>query len=286
MGNISKKILLADDNDANRLIASTILERSGYDVTTAQNGAQAIAMAQQHKFDLIVLDIIMPVMNGVRALRLLRRDNNPNQSTTAFALTAFCSPQDQQRYILAGFDFILAKPLKPGDIEKALSSYQYRNTLSKHTTPGVLPSSSVNLIDENITSQILRISDKESLETIQSRFWSSIFAQCEIIEKSLANAIHKDSLNLSQFRRAVHMIMGASATIGLARVAHITRRLQNAPPAEISTLVSNLIDALAESRPALDEALSGARKLDPTMKVSGEDEPKAAHHDQYYRSAV
>jgi len=183
------QILLTDDNDANRLIARTILERSGYAVTTAHNGAETLGLAKIIAFDLIVLDIMMPVMDGMRALRHLRRDKNLNQNTTVFALTAFCSAEDQQRYLLAGFDYVLAKPLRPGDMEKALSHYKNRKTMPVSANLDELSPLSIKLIDKEMTHQISAIADKVRLDAIQSRFWRSITEQCSIIEKSLPDAI-------------------------------------------------------------------------------------------------
>jgi len=280
------QILLTDDNDANRLIARTILERSGYAVTTAHNGAETLGLAKIIAFDLIVLDIMMPVMDGMRALRHLRRDKNLNQNTPVFALTAFCSAEDQQRYLLAGFDYVLAKPLRPGDMEKALSHYKNRKTMPVSANLDELSPLSIKLIDKEMTHQISAIADKARLDAIQSRFWRSITEQCSIIEKSLPDAIRGDAISLSQFRRAVHAVKGASAAIGLARVAYISRRMQNAPPAEIPSLMRVFADTLILSRPALIEALTGTRQLNAPMKMGREDEPEAAHHNQNHRAAI
>ena len=261
MTKASTHILLADDNDANRLIARTILERSGFIVTSAQNGAEALRLAKILTYDLIVLDIMMPVMDGMRALRQLRRDMSLNQDTVVFALTAFCSAQDQQRYIHAGFDYVLAKPLRPGDIERALSQYKSRRVVPISAKGDALSPTRVGLIDESLTSQISDMADQDRLNAIQSRFWNSIFEQCNVIEISLPDALRGDGPCLSQFRRAVHAVKGASAAIGLARVAHISRHLQNAPPAEIPGLMKNLTDALALSRLALSDAFNQSAEV-------------------------
>jgi len=256
MTHVLAHILLADDNDANRLIARTILERSGFSVTSAKNGAQALALAKVTHYDLIVLDIMMPVMDGVRALRQLKRDISLNQDTAVFALTALCSAQDQQRYIHAGFDYVLAKPLRAGDIERSRAQYKSRRVTPIDAKCDALSAPNVSLIDESLTSQISDMADQARLNAIQSRFWRSIFDQCKSIESSLPDALRGDGQCLSEFRRAVHAVKGASAAIGLARVAHISRELQNAPPAEIPGLVKNLTNALTLSRAALSEAFN------------------------------
>lgn len=280
------QILLADDNDANRLIAHTILERSGFIVTSARNGAEALALAKVMAYDLIILDIMMPVMDGMRALRKLRRHFSLNKETTVFALTAFCSAEDQQRYLLAGFDYVLAKPLRPGDIETALSQYKNGRTLPARVSLEALSPMTVNLIDESLTSQISDIADKARLDVIQSRFWTSIVEQCKIVEATLPDAIRGDTPALSRFRRAVHAIKGASAGVGVARVSYISRRLQNAPPSEIPALMKQFADALMQSRSALAEALTGARELNAPMEMRGQDKPESTHYGQNDRAAI
>ncbi len=280
------RILLADDNDANRLISRTILERAGHNVTTAQNGSHALSLAKIAAFDLIILDIMMPVMDGMRALRRLRRDKSPNRETPVFALTAYCSAEDRQRYFLAGFNSVLSKPLRPGDLENA-----YR----RHKDPRVLPlvekaeirsSANVPLLDLEMILQLSEAGTPERIAAIQARFWTSIETKCETMKRALPDALRGDGHFLSQFRRAVHAVKGASAAIGLGRVAHISRRLQNAPPADIAPLMRAFADALTESRPALTRALSRPGQLDAAMEVSREDQTKTAHNSQNHSAAI
>lgn len=278
------KILLADDNDANRLISRTILERAGYSVTVAENGAHALTLASLEARDLIVLDILMPVMDGVRALRQLRRLKGPNQKTPVFALTAFSTTQDRQRYLLAGFDTVLSKPLRPGDMEAAINQYiQGGAKPNPYLTVSAKPekisfSNDLNILNDEIVRELCEVGDTDMLKTVQMRYWASVEEQCLIINQSLPEALRGAATDLSQFRRAVHAIKGASATIGLARIAEICRRLQNTPPRNIPTLVSTLLDAISQSRPVLAQALSGPGELDPAVEVGRQDEPKAAHH--------
>lgn len=91
------QILVADDNDANCLIARTILERAGHSVVTAEHGLHALNMASANKFDPIILDILMPVMDGLSALENIRQKAIQNQETPIFALTAYCDIEDWKR---------------------------------------------------------------------------------------------------------------------------------------------------------------------------------------------
>ncbi len=269
------KILLADDNDANRLIARTILERAGHNVTTAQNGSHALSLAKLASFDLIILDIMMPVMDGMRALRQLRRDKSSNSDVPIFALTAYCSAEDKQRYFLAGFDSVLSKPLRTGDLENAYIRHKDKRVSPLLDTVDVRTSANVPLLDYEMIEQLSEAGSAERLSDIQKRFWDSVQIKCEIIKDSLPEALRGDGHFLSQFRRAVHAVKGAGGAIGLARVSHIGRELQNAPPEDIAPLMIAFADALSQSRPELTAALNGdidlvrSRELNTSVQMSG-----------------
>ncbi len=267
------QVLLADDNDANRLISRTILERAGHSVTTARNGSQALSLAKRAAYGLIILDIMMPVMDGMRTLRRLRRGNSINEKTPIFALTAYCSAGDHQRYYLAGFDAVLSKPLRSGDLERAFTRHKDRLVFPVTDSVDIRPSAKVPLLDEDMVLQLSEFADAERIDAIQFRFWTSIEMKCETIKRALPDAMRGDGQSLSQFRRAVHAVKGASAAIGLARVAHIARDLQNAPPSDIAPLMRAFADALTESRPALTYALTKTstvpRQLDTPMQMRG-----------------
>jgi CheY-like chemotaxis protein len=113
-------VLLAEDNDINALLASTVLEKSGAHVTRARNGAEAVAKArneltQGKGFDLVLMDIHMPDMDGVEAARRIR-ELYPEAARPGIgrppivALTANAFAEDRAAYLAAGLDDYLAKP--------------------------------------------------------------------------------------------------------------------------------------------------------------------------------
>ena len=104
-------ILLVEDNQANITTISDYLEIAGYQVVVALNGRQAIEMADQYLPDLILMDIYMPVMDGLEAIRLLRSDER-FADTIIFALTALAMPEDRDRCLEAGANEFLTKPIQ------------------------------------------------------------------------------------------------------------------------------------------------------------------------------
>ena len=109
-------ILVVDDNATNRMIAGKILEQLGAVVTTAESGAEAIALARINAFDLILMDIQMPDMDGVETTRRLRRDRVVSAQTPILALTANVFDEQRRTYMAAGMDGVVAKPISPADL--------------------------------------------------------------------------------------------------------------------------------------------------------------------------
>ncbi|CCH02758.1 multi-sensor hybrid histidine kinase [Fibrella aestuarina BUZ 2] len=105
---LGKRILVADDNEMNRLVASTMLSSYGAIIEEAQNGVDALDKLKQQAFDLVLMDIQMPVMDGVEATRIIRADISAQ--LPVIALTAFAVKGDSAKFIGAGLSDYLAKP--------------------------------------------------------------------------------------------------------------------------------------------------------------------------------
>jgi CheY-like chemotaxis protein len=117
-----KHILLVEDSPINQLIAQEMLGLFGLRVTTADNGEIAVEKAQVDVFDLILMDIQMPEMDGMEATRIIRTDSF-NQTTPIVALTANVMTEDVKLYKEIGMDCHLPKPFKPEQLISILETY-------------------------------------------------------------------------------------------------------------------------------------------------------------------
>ncbi len=104
------RILVADDNAINRKLISTLLSQHGVIVEEATNGNHALELAKTHSFDLILMDIRMPGLNGIEVTKSLRAEQ-PDNKTPIVALTAHALPNEQQTFIDAGMDACITKPI-------------------------------------------------------------------------------------------------------------------------------------------------------------------------------
>lgn len=108
---MTKQVLVVEDNPANMKLATLLLEHAGYGVLRAENAVDGIALAREHRPDLILMDIQLPGMDGLEATRLIRADEALRE-TKVVALTAFAMTGDEQRVLAAGCDAYIAKPIQ------------------------------------------------------------------------------------------------------------------------------------------------------------------------------
>jgi len=117
------KILIVEDNEKNRTLVKDVLEYHGYEVIEAGNGKEGIKMAKENNPDLILMDIQMPVMDGIAALNILRKDPEM-KGVKIIALTSLAMKGDKEKVMEEGFDDYIAKPIDirrlPELVKKAL----------------------------------------------------------------------------------------------------------------------------------------------------------------------
>jgi two-component system, sensor histidine kinase and response regulator len=119
----SLRILLAEDNAVNRKLATTILERAGHSVATAEDGRQAVERVRSSTFDLVLMDVQMPEMDGLEAARLIRREEMRTGAHVAMiAMTAHAMTGDIERCLAAGMDGYIAKPFQPRDFLETIET--------------------------------------------------------------------------------------------------------------------------------------------------------------------
>ena len=119
---MGKKILVIEDNEQNRYLFSFILEKNGYRVIVAPDGLEGIKKAKEERPDLILMDIMLPVMDGYEVTRRLR-DLTEFKDVPIIALTAYAMEGDREKALQAGCNGYIPKPIIPDEFIKVLNSY-------------------------------------------------------------------------------------------------------------------------------------------------------------------
>ncbi|MBN1289219.1 MAG: response regulator [Actinobacteria bacterium] len=121
---VSLKVLLAEDTRVNQKLMKTLLGKKGHVVTTANNGREALDEMEKEDFDLVLMDVQMPVMDGFEATRIIRESEQENgKHVPIVALTAHSMKGDREKCLEGGMDSYLSKPVDPDDLYRLLESY-------------------------------------------------------------------------------------------------------------------------------------------------------------------
>jgi len=118
-----RRVLLVDDNRVNLLVSSYTLRKFGCEVVTAENGSKALDMLAQERFDMVFMDVRMPIMNGLEATQEIRRREGGGPRMPVVALTAGALLQEQQECFEAGMDDFATKPITSDSIGEVLARW-------------------------------------------------------------------------------------------------------------------------------------------------------------------
>ncbi len=126
-------ILLVEDNLVNQEVAGSMLTRRGHHVVMANNGKEAITAIQKHAFDIVLMDVQMPVMNGYEATRKIRDMEKQGRHIPVIGLTANAMNGDRKKCLDAGMDDYVSKPMRPDDLMTAIVRVrEKKNTMLQH----------------------------------------------------------------------------------------------------------------------------------------------------------
>jgi two-component system sensor histidine kinase/response regulator len=231
-------ILLVEDNLVNQKLAVTLLKRWGHRVCVAENGAVALNQLTSRKFDVILMDMMMPVMDGLEATRRIR-ELETDVRIPIVAMTANAMESDRERCLAAGMNDYIAKPIKAQELQVLLQRFA---PLVKPvagprtmTAPGAL-SSEIALSDFDYASA-LRQSDQEILDIISKPFreeWSND-------RQNLTIGLAGDLLTLE---RTAHTLKSTLSMFGAQPASALAARLERAAHSGDSVLLRSLVDSL------------------------------------------
>lgn len=151
------RILLAEDNPVNQLLALEVLRSGGYEVATAENGEEAIEILQRETIDLVLMDCQMPVLDGYLATDRIRRMDSEVASTPIIAMTANAMEGDREKCIAAGMDDYVSKPFKPQEFLGRLAMW----ISDRNPSVGPIPFSAKELSGDRIEAAPAEASPKD-----------------------------------------------------------------------------------------------------------------------------
>ncbi|MFH1138347.1 MAG: response regulator, partial [Pseudomonadota bacterium] len=199
-----RNILLAEDNPVNQYLTVRLLEKKGYKVRVAENGLEALRAWEEEQFNLILMDVQMPVMDGLAAAAEIRKKEAGGTARTPIvAMTAHAMKGDRERFLAAGMDDYLAKPIVQKDflslVERAGRSVDAGEPVPEEA-PAALVWDEEELLERTG-------GDSDLIRELLGLFLSGIDDRLEELEKSLASS------DWSALTAQAHALKGASANL-------------------------------------------------------------------------
>ncbi|HEX3868083.1 MAG TPA: response regulator, partial [Gemmatimonadaceae bacterium] len=244
---IPLRVLLAEDNAVNRRLALALLERRGAIVTVAVDGREALDAWAPGRFDVILMDIQMPEMDGLEVTRAIRAREADGDHVAIVALTARAMAGDRERCLAAGMDGYIAKPLRAAELMEALDRVSPATDGSNSAEAAAVPVFDLPALLENTGH------DPALVQELVALFRDDAPRHLARIH-SAAAAGRGDEL-----QHAAHALKGAASAITASAVAAAALTLEKAGRAGDLTDAQQLIGALESQLGALEAALSVLR---------------------------
>ncbi|MBS1164776.1 MAG: domain S-box-containing protein [Proteobacteria bacterium] len=236
------RILVAEDNTTNQMVARMLLEGLGHKVDVVNDGLEAVEAIKRRAYDLILMDISMPVMDGIEASHRIREMGGPYGSIPIVALTANAMAADREICLRAGINRVMTKPIVKAKLEALLSEIQQVDWETAEVIPEVLNADTLQQLSLDLgvegTAQLLR-------------------AAAEDFNRLEADA--RQALELSdglRLRRAFHAMRGVAGNIGAVELQEATSKGEDAllkdDGAALSSLWSTVERPLANARNELE----------------------------------
>lgn len=204
------RVLLVEDNEVNRVVARKMIEADGHSVIEAHDGQQGAELASRDAFDLIFMDINMPVMDGRAATRLIRSNSGASQKSPIVALTANAMASDQSALLKDGMDAILTKPL---------SRDALRAVLAQHAPPEV--SFSQDYVSAEHSAETRQALGEQAFAKLLARFSGEVD---EFVDWINANTSH-DYLEVAS---RSHKVAGSAAVFGAVALREGLKQIEYA----------------------------------------------------------
>ena len=234
------RVLLVEDNKVNQMLAVALLRKRRHDVTVADDGRQAVDLVARSDFDLVLMDVQMPEMDGLEATRLIREmESERARRLPIIAVTAHTMDEDRQRCLDAGMNDYVRKPIDPAELEAAIERWTGE-------LPDFEPQRALELVE----------GDRSVLATVAKLFLEQSPERLDQIRRAL------DQGDATLLERSAHTMEGAALSLAMPRLRDISHRIaihsQRGELKEAAALVAELDEAVGSGAAAVRRAIDVA----------------------------
>lgn len=221
------KILVVDDNEINRKVVKSLLKKSQIKVSEADNGMDCIKMLEEEKFDIILLDYMMPNMDGVETFNIIRNQHLCDD-VPVIMLTANAIVGAKEQFMSAGFEDYLTKPIEPEKLDRVILEYLPKELITKgECLEKNVEKIDIPAIDEfDFTYAISILKDEEILMTTLQDVNKMLWKLPEKLENLYSDIDDAEKLNL--YKIDVHALKSSVAMVGAMLLSKLARLLEMA----------------------------------------------------------
>ncbi len=241
----SKKVLVVEDNEINQMLVTKLLLTQGIESDVANDGATAISMIKERNYDLILMDIQMPGMDGYTTTRIIRSELGSN--IPIIAMTAHAMSQEKEKCIRGGMNDYLAKPVDETDLFNMLSHYLSDPEEGLKNRADTRHESDYKTIKLDYLFSISQ-GDQEYERSVTNQFLISLPQDLELMSKALQDSNMEELKSLAHRLKSTISIMGLDDKLKTLLDEMETGPLQEALPERMATLNRIGQDALREAK--------------------------------------
>ena len=261
-----RRVLLAEDNPMNQEVLGELLRDTGLIVELAENGAEALMLARRQSYDLVLMDVQMPVMDGLEATRALRALRGWAE-TPILALTANAFDDDRAQCLRAGMNDFLAKPVVPVALFRYLLKWLPQPNATARVEPPVAQAMVSAASDEELRQRLEKVANLNVLlgmQSVRNRMSTYVRLLGKYVDSHGEDMVSvREQLaagNFDEARRLAHSLKGVSATLGATEIQARALELETvirdrADAARIDQCIVDVQAAWAPLAAALQQAL-------------------------------
>jgi PAS domain S-box-containing protein len=242
------RILLAEDNAVNQQVALKLLEQLSYRADVASNGLEALAALERQAYDVVLMDVQMPELDGLEASRRICERWPAQDRPRIIAMTANAMPEDRAACFAAWMDDYLAKPIRPNELGKAL-----RRARSHEDTRTPSEAARDAALDAGALENLRELGGEAFLAEVIDTFLSDAPALVAALRTS-----HEQG-DAEELRRAAHTLKSNGQTFGAGRFSELCRALEERARVGDVDGAEELVDRIEREYGALEETLGALR---------------------------
>ena len=244
-----RRVLLAEDNETTRFLVETMLGKWGYEVDRAANGQQAVEAVAANTYDIVLMDIQMPIMDGSDAIEIIRaREKGAGGRLPIIALTADLIDSHQRSFLAIGADAIVAKPVNWEALMTEMNRLMKSQGSLAVAAPVDAASTADNVLNMATLSELRDVLGEATLGTMITRFFESSEQYRNDVEKNVRDNKLRDA------KRSAHALKGLCAQFGADKMAALAKLIEEkaASVDEVADLLPQLARAATDTRSALE----------------------------------